>query len=71
MFVYEPGSGFSGVSVKVEPGFEMSEISNFTQEVFSTVNSVTSMSDSFSMSEMSSVVSSISTQIIEPTPIKR
>ena len=31
MYVYGPGSGFSGPSVKVEPSFEMSEIVNVTQ----------------------------------------
>ena len=33
MFVYRPGSGFSGPSVRVEPGFDMNEVTNLTQSL--------------------------------------
>ena len=32
MFVYQPGSGFSGPSVKVEPGFDVNEVKQLTQK---------------------------------------
>ena len=30
MYVYEAGSGFSGPAIKVEPGFEMGEVTEMT-----------------------------------------
>ena len=39
MYVFQPGSGFSGPSVRVEPGFE---IEDFTQEGLFTQSDVSS-----------------------------
>ena len=67
MFIYEPGSGFSGPCVKVEPGFEMEQVRESQQ--FSRQNDIASTAqDTFSMTSMSDVVSSIET---EPTLVKR
>ena len=72
MYVYGPGSGFSGPSVKVEPGFEMSEIVNVTQSQTQLSGDASiGLTDRFCMSQVSSAISSIQSQIIEPTPPKR
>ena len=31
MYIYEAGSGFSGASIKVSPGFDMNDVRDFTQ----------------------------------------
>ena len=67
MFVFGPGSGFTGPCVKVEPGFEMGQttqnsfLSGETSVPLS-VSEVTVQQDSFSVDA--------SSEIIEPTPLK-
>ena len=34
MYMFRPGSGFTGPSVKVEPGFEMAEVKDLTQSLY-------------------------------------
>ena len=72
MFVFGPGSGFSGPSVKVLPGFELGELTDFTQMHHSKMSQeLKKKDDIFSCSELSSVVSSIETEVISPTPSNR
>ena len=75
MYVYKPGSGFSGPSVKVKPGFELQEVAELTQNLsFScdaTEHECGNQSDVFQMSQVSSVVSSVESDIVQPTQIKR
>ena len=75
MFVYEPGSGFSGPSVKVEPGFEMSEVVDMTQNL--SLSSEVKLERAHVahelsiVSEMGSNISQVGGEIIDSTPIKR
>ena len=75
MYVYKPGSGFSGPSVMVEPGFDMKEVSDLTQSLSVKAEivdqEVATGSDVFEMSQVSNVISSIESQIVEPTNVKR
>ena len=66
MFVFQPGSGFSGPSVKVQPGFEMHEIYESTQHL--AVQSDDIKEEKVTMSPQASLSH---TDSIEPTPIKR
>ena len=61
MFVFKPGSGFSGPSVKVEPGFEMCEVTQLTQ----------SLSQSVEVSQLSAEISSLEINTLSSTPVKR
>ena len=72
MFVFRLGSGFSGPSVKVEPGFDMQEVQTITQELGEEVKSESLSPNSvFEMPQVSEVVSSIEAEIVAPTPSKR
>ena len=72
MYVFRPGSGFSGPSVKVEPGFEMAEVKDLTQSLYEVGESeVHTKSDVFEMSQVLSVISTIESEIIAPTLAKR
>ena len=72
MYVYEPGSGFSGPSVMVNPGFEMSEVSNLCDELVNVTQSSSTLSrDVFSMSEVSQAISSIDSKTVDSTKSKR
>ena len=72
MYVYKPGSGFSGASMKFQPGFEMSEIVNLSQNLSQVSKiSLSNRTDVFSMSEVSSTLSLIESQIIGPSQPKR
>ena len=66
MFIFQPGSGFSGPAVKVEPGFEM-EI--YSQDSVFCNSAVTC--DTFDTSENVVPSTGISSEIIAPTPQKR
>ena len=74
MFVFKPGSGFSGPSIKVEPGFEMSEVTQLTEPL-----SVCNVTETLSLesmeisqvSELSGNLSSMDNSVISPTPVKR
>ena len=75
MFIFAPGSGFSGPAVKVEPGFELSEVQNVTQSLVHELSLTTDVDKSstqiFDMSTCFKCYTSIDMDIIEPTPIKR
>ena len=69
MFVFEPGSGFSGPSVKVQAGFEFHEMYGSTPK--SSVND--NVYDGLVSAGVSEVprASSSKSEPIQPTPIKR
>ena len=72
MYVYEPGSGFSGPSVKVNPGFELAEVSDLSEKLVNVTDvSSTLASDVFCMTEASQAISSIGTPNVDATPSKR
>ena len=60
MFIFAPGSGFSGPAVKVEPGFELSEVQNVTQSLVHELSLTTDVDKSstqiFNMSPVSSAI---------------
>ena len=67
MFIFEPGSGFSGPAVKVEPGFEMQ---TYTQENWFRDSGVV-MSDGSDESAFALSQSQIECGIITSTGAKR
>ena len=70
--MYGAGSGFSGPSVRVEPGFEMGEVASLTQKLSqNTELSPKETEDSFSMSGMSCALESITGEITQSTALKR
>ena len=75
MYVFEPGSGFSGPSVKVEPGFVMQEVVDMTQNLSLSSNVTETQREvktkCVEISQESSVISSTNSVIMSPTPIKR
>ena len=73
MFVYGAGSGFSGPSVKVEPGFQMDEVVKMTQNLSmsSQISNGSSFKSSVEFSQVSSVVSTGTSEVVDSKPNKR
>ena len=75
MFVFEPGSGFSGPAMKVEPGFFTAEVYDKSQKyswpTTTSDSGCDNSGDAFCLSQVSSALSTIETEVIQPTPIKR
>ena len=75
MYVYKPGSGFLGPSLKVEPGFMMQEVVDMMQNL-SLISDVTETqsevkTECVEISQESSVISSNNNEIVSATSIKR
>ena len=72
MYVFQPGSGFNGLCVKVQAGFEMSTATDESlfNSGYSNVSSNTFV-DLVLELETSVSLDEVSTQIVEPTPIQR
>ena len=69
MYVFEPGSGFSGCCLRVEPGFKLNECSE--NSFFSDGVSGESSSVTKSPSEICQEAVECGSQIVSPTPLKR
>ena len=69
MFVFEPGSGMSGPSLKVEPGFELHEMQNASQSWFKYSRRSDVTCGQLSQSDESNSTTDV--DVISPTPIKR
>ena len=69
LFVYEPGAGFSGNCVRVEPGFDLNEIS----QMYSSAKSSLACDGVLQVqkSESTSQHMSLSTDIVAPTTDKK
>ena len=70
MFVFEPGAGFTGPSVKVNPGFEMSVTSDvnwFESQVYASTSCTVTEVENIS----SEPVCEKSEESIASTPLKR
>ena len=69
IFVFKPGSGFSGPCVKVDLGFEMHEVTELTQNLSVTENVIEAL-----VTETACDVSNDSKEkliSVTPTPVKR
>ena len=75
MFVFQPGAGFTGPSLKVQPGFDMKEVTELSQKlsVSCEVSEVSCKSerDVFDMAQVSSAVSTLETNTVQSTPFMR
>ena len=67
LYVYQPGAGCSGPRVRVEPGFEIKDVTQISGLNESSIQDEREVLKT----QVSEQVSLSSSNVIEPTPVKR